>query len=58
MKTKKTPYKTKSKKPYASPILKRFGAIKDLTTGGTPGAPEPLPPEAEAQIPPGAPRRP
>lgn len=40
MNTKKAQYKTRSKKPYASPILKRFGTIKELTTGGTPGAPE------------------
>lgn len=58
MKTKNIPSNIKSKKPYTSPVLKCFGALKDLTTGGTPGAPETLPPEAEAQVPPGVPRRP
>ncbi len=48
MKTKNTSSIIESKKPYTSPLLKRFGAVKDLTAGGSPGPPEGLvlPPEA------------
>ena len=48
MKTKNTSSIIKSKKPYTSPVLKRFGAVKDLTAGGSPGPSENLvlPPEA------------
>jgi len=55
MKTKNTSSIIKSKKPYMSPVLKRFGAVKELTTGGSPGPPEGvvLPPQA-----PPLPRRP
>ena len=39
-KTTKMQQKSSHKKAYVAPALKRFGAIKELTTAGTMGAPE------------------
>jgi len=43
-KTKKIKQDSKPKKPYSSPVFKHFGAISELTTGGTQNIPEGLGP--------------
>jgi len=56
VKTEKEQENIKSKKPYTSPELKHFGAIRELTTGGSFGAPEGGPPPSPPA--PSIPRRP